>query len=307
MKHLEIYFDKNGISSSQANHVANLIKEKNKVVDSELNNTAAYKEVLRREGENFTLKNPQPVDLFNLSRREGELYALSSWLREAIKARETLLTFYRECPHTFFGEVPVWNPPPSPVKKQIPVPAKATEADIFETFSLKELAEYWALESKAAHIGKRIHKGGTVSNIREEILANKDSVTTFTVMDGKHYPVSFEKVYSIDDVSDAFDKLQKLHRGYEQKLNFYKAKIQNGMTELNAKRLSEYRKDQEAENARYNKEWTDCNDALREQQEKVALKTAENEQSRALKLREVSSWKIVIPYDLSEIYQQFSE
>lgn len=307
MKHLEIYFDKNGISSSQANHVANLIKEKNKVVDSQLSNTGAYKEYMDKDGATFCLKNPQPVDLLNLAQVEGNLYALSSWLREAVKARETLLKHYRECPHVVFGDLPVANVPAAPVKRQIPAPAKATDSDILENFSIKDLAEYWTLEAKAAHIGKRIHKGGIISNIREEILTNKDSVTAFTPIDGKHYPITFQKVYEIEAVSLAFDELQKVHREFEQKLNYYKARIQNGITELDAKRLSEYRAAQEAENIRYNKEATDYNDAVRKFQDSVVLKTAENEELRARKLREVSARKIAIPDELRDIYKQFSE
>lgn len=307
MKHLEIYFSKSGISSSQANHVANLIKENNKVVESELNNTAAYCEVLTKDGEKFTLKNPTPVDLLNLSQKEGELYALSSWLREAIKAREALLIHYRQCPGTEFGELPKPPTAQAPVKVNIAAPAKATEADILAAFSIKELAEYWSLEAKASHIGKRIHKGGVVSNIREEILANKDSVTSFTVMDGKHYPVTFSKVYDLDYVTKAFDDLQKLHREYESKLNFYKAKIQNGMTELDVKRQSEFKAAQEAANNKYNSELLEYQGVLRQYQEAVAVQNAANEAARANKLREVSAWKIVIPDDLLPVYKQFSE
>lgn len=307
MKHLEIYFSKNGISSSQANHVANLIKEKNKVVEAELNNTASYREVLTKDGEKFTLKNPIPVDLLNLSQKEGELYALSSWFREAIKARDTLLTYYKQCPGTEFGELPKTPVLQIPEKVNISTPAKATEADILATFSIKELAEYWTLEAKAAHIGKRIHKGGVVANIREQILANKDSVTSFTVMDGKHYPVTLSKVYDLTEVTEAFDKLQDIHRQYESKLNFYKAKIQNGITELDAKRQSEFKAAQEAENNKYNSELLEYQGVMRQYQEAVAVQNAANEAARANKLREVSAWKIAIPDELLPVYQQFSE
>ncbi len=307
MKHLEIYFSKNGISSSQANHVANLIKEKNKVVESELNNTAAYTETLFKDGEYFILKNPIRVNLLLLSQKEGEFYALSSWLREAIKARDALLTYYRQCPGTEFGALPQALELKPPVKLTFTQPVKATEADILANFSIKELAEYWSLEAKAAHIGKRIHKGGVVSNIREEILANKDSVTTFTVMDGKHYPIQFSKVYDFNNITETFDKLQKLHREFESKLNFYKAKIQNGMSELDAKRQGEFKSVQESANLKYNTEIIDYNNAVRNYNESVAVQNAANEEARANKLREVSAWKIAIPDELLPIYQQFSE
>lgn len=310
MKHLEIYFSKDGISSSQANHVSNLIRERNKVVASEIDTTGAYREILKKDGETFHIRNPRKVDLLTLSQQEGELYALSAWLREAIKAREALLTYYRNCPHTEFGQLPSWPngaAPTMPVRVNITPPSKATDADILATFSVKDLAEYWTLEAKAAHIGKRIHKGGVVSNIREELLARKEDTTTFVQIDGKSHPVNFTSVYNLDEVTESFDKLQSLHRDYEKKLNWYKARIQNGMSELDAKRQGDYKAAYETAANQFNSDIEAYNGLVRLMNDSIVKQTAENEKARAEKLREVSAWKILIPDDLSEVYKQFSE
>lgn len=310
MKHLETYFSKDGISSSQANHVCNLVKEHNKVVAAELDQAAAYSETMAYGNQTIFLKNPATVDFAKLAVKEGELYALSAWLREAIKARETLLTYYRNCPITVFAEFYSWpngEAPAVPRQNAVPVPVKATEADILETFSIKDLSEYWALEAKAAHIGKRIHKGGIIAQVREDLIADKQKITSFQKVDDKSYVVTYAPLYSLNQTNQVFNDLQKLHREYESRLNWYKARIQNGISELDAERQGKYKAELDKEAARYREEAKVYHDLMTGMQNSNIALSAENEQKRALKLREISAWKIAIPDDLKSVYQQFAE
>lgn len=307
MKHLETYFSKDGISSSQANHVANLVKEKNKVVAAELDRAQAYGQKMSYKSEWLNLASPDHVNLTDLATQEGELYALSAWLREAISARNTLLEYYGKCAASEFGQsVPDFDLPAVPQAKVIPSPAVATEGDILAGFSIKELGEFWALGSKAAHIGKRIHVGGTIANIRNETLMRRDKQTSFTKVDDVSYPVQFLPVYDTEEIDSVFFALQEKHREFESRLNFYKARIQNGMTELNAKRQAEYKTTLAAEQQRYSAALNQYRADMELYNNALNQLSAANEEKRADKLREISAWKIAIPDELKSVYDKIA-
>jgi hypothetical protein len=303
LQYLSKYFGKNGITSSQANFIADQIKERNKKVASQIASTAAYEEILLgyKGMDAIALNSSEQVNYTELAQEEGKLYALSAWLREAINARGQLINFYSTCGVNVFGEAPEWKKQ-APTKPTVLPPVSATMEDILADFSVAELAEYFQLQACAAHLGKHIHQDGKISEVRSETLNHLEKITDFRKIDDVSYPLRRVAVYGVAEIDEHFNTLQNIHRSFEQKLNNYKARLMNGITDLNVARQTEYRNELDRVNRQYDLEASEYN------REFAAYNGAYNDFSskmanlRSLKVKEVSGWKIIIPKNLQDIY-----
>jgi hypothetical protein len=98
MKADYIYFGENGLTNTSANHVANMAKESIKNVASELEAISFYSMTVSlisggtRQQAKIGSTREQLDGVLKSLETVGEANALIAWLREAIKARERLLT-----------------------------------------------------------------------------------------------------------------------------------------------------------------------------------------------------------------------
>lgn len=98
MKADYIYFGENGLTNTSANHVANMAKESIKNVASELEAISFYSMTVSlisggtRQQAKIGSTREQLDGVMKSLETVGEANALIAWLREAIKARERLLT-----------------------------------------------------------------------------------------------------------------------------------------------------------------------------------------------------------------------
>lgn len=101
--HNLVFFSKDGISSSHANHICNLLKEQNTLVSKRLAGVRAFDYKVIIDGQKHNVTASSKVESGDW-KKEGRYFALSAWLREAIKAKNTLLDFYRTCDANEFLE-----------------------------------------------------------------------------------------------------------------------------------------------------------------------------------------------------------
>ena len=117
----------------------------------------------------------------------------------------------------------------------------------WDQLSDSEYSEYLEMESYASHIGQFIHKKGKLTELREE-LVRIPSIEWMTIKDGEKTPVIITKYHDKDKLDMMHEELSAKHREYEQRVNYYKAKVKNLVSD---------------ENARIQKEnaaiWNDCN------------------------------------------------
>ena len=114
----------------------------------------------------------------------------------------------------------------------------------WEQLSVSEYNEYLEVEAYAAHIGQFIHKGAKLDELRKELSTIK-TLEWITIEDGKKTPLKVSVHHSQDQLLEVHNTLAALHRKYEQRVNYFKAKVKNLITEENA-RISRVNADEQA-------------------------------------------------------------
>jgi ribosomal protein S17 len=309
-KHLTVFFAGEGLSQTEANHQANMVKEIADIIKREFESTGVYTEKVVYAGEEVPLDNNQTItDLVEKAQMEGNLYALSAWLRSAVKAKEELLKIIRTAPDTFFlteEEVYPTISIPRPMQHEVPLQKTWTEEDVIGEFTIAERAEYLRLEAQAAHLGKKIHTGG----ILDQIFTGLRNFVPFRfhgLRDGagmKDFPVRRARLYEVEGFEAAFFQLQAEHRSVEARLNWYKARIQNLVAERNAQQIREGRAASDKLYGEYlqkRQEWEAHCEDIRAKEQDLLQVIAERRQNAT---SQVSAYKIVVPKELEPVLQK---
>lgn len=281
-----VFFGESGLTSTSANHVANLAKEYAQKQEGWLNSVCFYSTKVGLIGTDNT-------NLIGIGYEDDELAAipakleevtkaksLIAWLREAIKARDAMFEavnkkdiedWYKERGLEF------WNAPSRPTP--------FTKDDIIATLNIKERNHIYTLETKCAVIGKYIHPDGKYSIARKKAASVVD--VPFEVHgEGRDAMVyEFNCTVSNDDVDQMFFKLQAEHRAAQAELNKILHEIDERVREANMTQNVQY-----AEKLR---EW----DVAGKKQ------LTEFEAWKSEETKRIFDLKIVIPDHLRGIYE----
>jgi hypothetical protein len=114
----------------------------------------------------------------------------------------------------------------------------------WDQLSLLEYNEYLEVEAYAAHIGQFIHKDCKLDILRKELSTIK-TLEWMTIKDGEKTPLKVSVHHNQAQLLDIHNNLAALHRKYEQRVNYFKAKVKNLVTEENA-RISRVNADEQA-------------------------------------------------------------
>ena len=203
----EVFFGEHGITSTSANHLANLAKELIVANEAKLKNLSFVTTKIdivgsqSQQGKTVTqgVNEAFLQEIKKLLERISEYNAFCAWMREAIKAKEVELD--RICSMTFTQ----WLRDNKIDIKSPDLEVYVDFSDIFEKLNIKERNEYYTLEAIASTIGRYIHKKGSIYS---------------------HCP-------SVDEakVDEVFIDLQKWHRSVEQQLNQIRYSIKRKVTE----------------------------------------------------------------------------
>lgn len=275
-----VFFGNSGLTSTSANHVANLAKEYVQQIECELNSISLVncqvqligsgeRNILQTGWNDVTL---QSVEGMVLSISEAK--SLIAWLREAIKARDKMLS------HLTNLEIHEWVELPDMPKRRKPI----TKDDVIAGFSVKKRNRMFELETKAAAIGKYIHPDGPFANARKEFMRRQNKKNDVKG-EGRdtllyHYsPSCSERL-----LEETFFKLQKIHRECQAELNGILHEIEE-ITKA----------DEIASNAEYAT-------ALQERNLKIEELHTQFKEYVLQESRRIRDLKIIIPNDLKEIY-----
>ena len=184
-----------------------------------------------------------------------------------------------------------------------PRPVQYTEEDILAEWSANDVADFLIKEQFCATVGKLIHKKGKLHNIYNTPLTETSRFHALNSGAGgmKEYPVTITPVYEgekLTAIKDVYLAKHDEHRESEKKVNWYKAKIKNEMTEKNAQGQREYADAMGAfsvKQAEYNQEKKAFMDDLRNKNEKLRANCEARRQSFT---KEASALKIFIPENL---------
>lgn len=278
------FFGTNGLSSTSANHIANLAKEAYERLECKLNNTSFIRETITVIGSTAetNVKLPQVELLTSAPDILKEIYeykSLIAWLREAIKEKERLFKENKSWVSDEYSEY---------IQNRPQCEEYLTEQDIIDSWSIKEQEEYLSLETACAVIGKYIHSNGPLSKAKTE-LSNKINKPVITECSGRdtiirrYYPACTE-----EEANGLFFNLQRKHREYQAKLNGIKHKIDMSLREDALKKDEAFKK------------------ANQEFNNKVGELIIADKLTREKKHKEIEALKIVIPNNLKDIYNKLT-
>jgi len=278
MDYTSKFLDTKGLTTAEANYTANIIKELCERISNEIKQLTLFKGTLNFQGKQTEYNKVYKVE--NLEEKcleEGNLYALSAWLREAIKAKEALL---KQVENDNF-DISLLNEVNYGKATNL-----LTEDEVKYSLPINELAEYLAYEAKAAHIGKKVHPNGIFEQWFD-MIKNTPKVQINEI--NKDYIVEFDQVVDEKDLYQTYFTLQKEYREAEQKVNYYKAKVKNLLNERNQEINQKNRALQDK-----------LSQDLEIQNSKNLALQAEINNLRGQKLKEVSELKIIIPNELQK-------
>ena len=166
-----VFFKKEGeegvaLTSTSANHIANLAKEYIQGVETQLNNICFFNAevaLVGSVGGASTIQTGGTSEVLNdlQSLLEGVAHAKSliAWLREGIKAKENLMKDLQTI------SLEGWCKENGIAKPEAPNYGHVlTEIEYYISLPIKERNRYYQLETEAAVLGKYIHPDGHLSS-----------------------------------------------------------------------------------------------------------------------------------------------
>ncbi|MDO4320858.1 MAG: hypothetical protein Q4C34_09830 [Bacteroidales bacterium] len=291
MKKDMIFFstDGKGLTSTSANHIANLAKEMVRGIESSLDSMLLYTTsvaLIGSDSEKTLTVGSTREDLDAIPhklRTIAKANSLIAWLREAIKARERLLKEVDDYTLKQYCEDNAIEMP------QPPTMSKAlTDDDYYASLTVAERNRYYELETLASVIGEAIHPGGSFARAREALTSRINAPNEVNGSGRDTLIYTYTPTVEPENVEDIYFSLQKLHRETQASLNAIKYDCQKAVSasELAAK--------------------TEYVDATKAYTEKIELLRAKLSKYKSLRSREIGDYKIVIPESLGGIYDEVS-
>lgn len=286
-----VFFKKEGeegvaLTSTSANHIANLAKEYIQSVETRLNNICFFNAeiaLIGSVGGASTIQTGETSEVLNnlQSLLEGVAQAKSliAWLREGIKAKESLMKGLQTTSLEDWREENGLTSPETPNRGHV-----LTEIEYYASLPIKERNRYYQLETEAAVLGKYIHPDGHLSDARKEL---RDKLQHPHKVDGSGRDAliyTYTPTVNVAEVDNVFFELQKKHREIQAQLNAMKYSCEQAINDSTNKVNTEYM-------IALQKYQAELKDVL------GAFKTWKDEKSQ-----EYSKLKIVVPNSLLGIY-----
>ena len=293
-----VYFGNEGMTSTTANHYANIAKEMIKRTEKKLYGVKFYQTSISAIGsaeKQLMSQGSSDISFIEDALREiAEANSFCAWVREAIKEKEAQqLAVNRKDLDVWLEEQGI------EIKKEPKYPENVKvveEQDIINTWDINKLNKYYRLEAYASTIGNYIHPGKNVKNYNDARRAMHNAINNPITKEGSGRDTILyyaETTVDPDAVDTQFLKLQDMHRSYEKELNAMKAELKETVNNMNQQRYNDhqvmidaYYAEERAYNAWYNEMRNKLN----------KWKVSETER--------LSKLKIVIPKDLKDIFQK---
>lgn len=219
-----------GLSMSQAASISNLCNQRSKDITAQLAdiNNVSKELVIGEETYTEVKGNPIPTNVVELLTAKARLSATQAFLMENIKAKDELINKIKYEGFQYDVEAPVRPQTISEV-----IPTEVDEDFGWDTLTVSEYNEFIEAEAYASHIGQFIHKGGKLDKLRAELPTIK-TLEFMEIEVGKKTPLKISIHHTAAQLLTIHEELAALHRGYEQKVNYFKSKIKNAVTSTNA-------------------------------------------------------------------------
>ena len=287
----KIFFGTKGITSTSANHIANIAKEVMEESRALLENITFVNcnvGLISSDVSRLTEKGYDTDELGNIVlsiNKVAECNALIAYLREAIKAKEEELDYIEGISTSKFLKIKgieIVDPRSSHSLDFM------TEDDAIALLSQQERIRHLILEATAAAIGNRIHPGKSFAEARRKLELKRKEPIKLVGSGSDALVYTYSPSADVDEVNETFMQLQSAHRTANKQLNSLKFKVKQIMDDHNLKAKREYAAQSE-EYDRIIATYTKQAEAFIEEQKKELLEL-----------------KIVIPSDFQKLFDELN-
>ena len=287
----KIFFGTKGITSTSANHIANIAKEVMEESRALLENITFVNcnvGLISSDVSRLTEKGYDTDELGNIVlsiNKVAECNALIAYLREAIKAKEEELAYIEGISTSKFLKIKgieIVDPRSSHSLDFM------TEDDAIALLSQQERIRYLILEATAAAIGNRIHPGKSFAEARRKLELKRKEPIKLVGSGSDALVYTYSPSADVDEVNETFMQLQSAHRTANKQLNSLKFKVKQIMDDHNLKAKREYAAQSE-EYDRIIATYAKQTEAFIEEQKKELLEL-----------------KIVIPSDFQKLFDDLN-
>jgi hypothetical protein len=221
-----------GLSMSQAQSISNLCNQNALEIQRELESYNNCSKTITISGQSYEMQEPSviPYNILEKLKIKGDLHACQAFLMEAIKGKDAEIERIQNTRPDFSHLVE----PKRQYATDYDVIHNVDESWGWSRLSDVEYSEYLQVEAMASHLGQFIHKNGKLSSLRKE-LSNMPSIEWFNVEDNKKTPVKITKHHDSQSLMQLHEDVAEEHRKYEQRVNYFKAKVKNLVSDENAR------------------------------------------------------------------------
>lgn len=290
-----------GLSMSQAASISNLCNQRTRDITASLADINNVEKTLTIGEETYieTQGNPMPQNIVTLLTAKARFSATQAFLMENIKAKDELIKSIKS--ERFKYEV---ESPARPTIVSEILPNEVDEDFGWDTLTVAEYNEFLEAEAYASHIGQFIHKGGRLDRLRAELPTIK-TLEFMEIEVGKKTPLKISIHHTAAQLLTIHEELAALHRGYEQKVNYFKSKIKNATTSENAK----IQKERGEIQARVNQQNSDLANAYKLSYEQWTAEQRkaqhEFEEKRQAKIQDAVNLKIEVAERFQSVVDEF--
>lgn len=279
---MSVYLGEKGMTSTNANYLANLAKEISKKDETKLRKVSFVNSSVELiNGSRKTLNSgwTNIAELEVCLNRISNMNAFCAWVREAIKAKENALKTIENLSLNGFCKLKNIELPEEPEVTLL------TEQDIINKMDIKERNRYLELEAFAATFGKYIHPDGTISRAREDAFYREEAPNEVDGTGRDMVIYNYSPSVSTLELDKVFISLQNKYREYEKQLNAIKFDIKEKVNAQNMLLVQEHNKELDA----YHQKMQSIRNALK-------LYVTKGRE-------EIANLKIVIPEKLQSTYE----
>lgn len=293
-----------GLSLSQAQSISNLCHQSATEIGAELQIVNNFTKTVKVEGEEKIIiaGRKLPKNVVEMLKKKASLHACQAFLMENIKAKDALLNQARQV-NADLSEVVY------PEKPKFIDPIKSSLSQVNENWGWDELTasehnEYLEAEAFAAHIGQFIHKDGILTGLRNE-LPHIPAIEWMVIKDGIKTPIEITKHHDAGELLAIHNDLAAAHREYEQRVNYFKAKVKNLTTKENA-RIAKHNADLQNAAAKQNNDLQGSYEtAMKKANEQANDIMAEFEKTRQAKIAEIAAMRIDVDPRFQDVVNEF--
>ena len=291
-----------GLSMSQAQSISNLCNQRSKDITAQLADINNVEKTLTIGSDTYTETkgNPIPANVVELLTAKARLSATQAFLMENIKAKDELINEIKYEGFKYDVEAPIR---PTTISETLP---NEIDADFgMDQLTTAEYNEYLEAEAYASHIGQFIHKGGKLDRLRAELPTIKTLEFMDNIEAGKRTPLKISVHHTPAQLLTIHEELAALHRGYEQKVNYFKSKAKNAVTTENAR----IQKERGEIQARVNQQNSDLANAYKLAYEQWTAEQRkaqhEFEEKRQARIQEAVNLKIEVDKRFQDVVDEF--